>query len=197
MFNYDVRSRQISYRRIEAISSVLEKKSAKILAAPILAALKSMISPAEFKKRELKFSTGQDLGNTDIRHILAEMGYERVSMTEVRGQYSVRGSITDVFPPDADYPYRIDMFDTEIDSIKQYDPMTQRSLQTMPEITVVPAESGDPGSPEKSCYLWDYMPENTIGKASLYPGSGSIAGLFTFVMVSPTNLVNSLIEPAK
>ena len=41
------------------------------------------------------------------------------------------------------------------------------------------------------------MPENTIGNASLYPGSASCAGFSTFVMVSPTNLVNSLIEPAK
>ncbi len=161
-FSFDARSRQISYRRIRAISASLSKGTGVILVAPILAALKGMISPAEFKKQELTLEVGSDLGDTDIRQILAEMGYERVSMTEARGQYSVRGGITDVFPPDAENPYRIDMFGTEIDDIKQYDPMTQRSLKAVSKITVIPAKSHNPSDKSGVSFIWDYMPENTI-----------------------------------
>ena len=48
------------------------------------------------------------------------MGYERVSTVETRGEFSLRGGIIDVFTPDADYPYRIELFDTEVDSIRTF-----------------------------------------------------------------------------
>ena len=66
------------------------------------------------------------------------MGYERVSMIESRGEYSIRGGIIDIFTPDSDDPYRVELFDTEVDSIRTFDSLTQRSIEALSDISVYP-----------------------------------------------------------
>lgn len=66
------------------------------------------------------------------------MGYERVPMIESRGEYSLRGGIMDIFTPDSDMPYRVELFDTEVDSIRSFDIDTQRSEEELKSITICP-----------------------------------------------------------
>ena len=75
----------------------------------------------------LRLKLGEDADPEEIKRRLTLMGYERVSMIESRGEYSIRGGIIDIFTPDSDDPYRVELFDTEVDSIRTFDSLTQRS----------------------------------------------------------------------
>jgi|BioPla2DNA2_1021312.scaffolds.fasta_scaffold00228_23 transcription-repair coupling factor (superfamily II helicase) len=70
---------------------------------------------------------------------LVNLGYERVSMVEGKGQCALRGDILDIFPPLSDIPYRIEFFDTEIDSIRPFDTLSQRSESGVNSIEISPA----------------------------------------------------------
>src|SRR5699024_11143775 len=67
-------------------------------------------------------------------------GYERVNMVEGVGQFSLRGGIIDIFPPDSENPYRIELFDEEVDSIRSFDIVTQRSIQVIDSVTIIPVK---------------------------------------------------------
>lgn len=77
--------------------------------------------------------------DTLIRH-LARLGYERMPIVESPGQFAVRGDIVDAFPPGKEAPYRIELFDDEVDSLRLYDPATQRSTARIEQVTLFPAQ---------------------------------------------------------
>ena len=125
LFAYDAKSRMLSHRRIDCLTAALAGEPA-VFVAPVMAAVKGMCSPEVFRDAELKLEIGHDIENIDrVKSKLVEMGYERADMAEVKGQFRVRGEIIDIFPPNSEYPYRIDLFDTEIDDLKSFDPLTQ------------------------------------------------------------------------
>lgn len=68
-------------------------------------------------------------------------------MVEGRGEYSVRGGILDVFTPDSDNPYRIELFDTEVDSIRTFDLNTQRSEEHLKSVSIYPVLPDPSGAP--------------------------------------------------
>ena len=70
---------------------------------------------------------------------LSRMGYERVPQVEAGGQFSVRGGIVDVFDLTEENPYRIELWGDEIDSIRSFDVLSQRSIEELSEVTVYPA----------------------------------------------------------
>jgi len=70
---------------------------------------------------------------------LTEIGYERVSLTETRGNFSARGDIVDVYPPGHRFPFRVEFFDDIIESIRLYDPSNQRSISQLSEAMAMPA----------------------------------------------------------
>jgi transcription-repair coupling factor (superfamily II helicase) len=83
-------------------------------------------------------------------------------MTEVKGQYSIRGGIIDIYPPDMENPVRIDLFDTEVTDIKIFDPLTQRSLESLQSVKIMPSVVPEPESVEQAGFFWDYMNENSV-----------------------------------
>ncbi len=85
--------------------------------APVTGAIKKLPPREIFAENVIEISRGEDIDLEEVRKKLTLQGYERVSMVEGRGEYSVRGGILDVFTPEGDHPYRIELFDTEVDSI--------------------------------------------------------------------------------
>ena len=75
-----------------------------------------------------------------IREELVRLGYEKLGMVESPGEFSIRGGILDVFTPDSSRPYRIEFFDTEVDSIRSFDVATQRSVENLKYIEINPAQ---------------------------------------------------------
>ncbi|HIK23530.1 MAG TPA: transcription-repair coupling factor [Thermosynechococcus sp. M3746_W2019_013] len=84
--------------------------------------------PEQFRAACLTWQVGQEYALGEVATTLAALGYERVSLVETEGQWSRRGDIVDIFPVSAELPVRLQWFGDEIESIREFDPATQRSL---------------------------------------------------------------------
>jgi transcription-repair coupling factor (superfamily II helicase) len=69
---------------------------------------------------------------------LARLGYERVALVETEGQWSRRSDIVDIFPVSAELPVRLEFFGDELEKLREFDPATQRSLDSIPNLLLTP-----------------------------------------------------------
>ncbi len=99
-------------------------------------------SPEEFKNYCLSLEIGTEMKLRDIAEHLALMGYENASTVETEGQWSRRGDIIDIFPVSSEVPVRIDWFGDEIERIREFDPATQRPLDSIPSALLTPISYG-------------------------------------------------------
>ncbi|MBV8801958.1 MAG: DEAD/DEAH box helicase, partial [Gammaproteobacteria bacterium] len=106
-----------------------------------IATLMHRLPPQEFIAGNLfLFKTGDKLDIDVTRKKLEKAGYHCVNQVREHGEFAVRGAILDVFPMGSEFPYRFDLFDNEIDSIRTFSPDTQRSLEKIEQMTVLPAK---------------------------------------------------------
>ncbi len=99
------------------------------------------IAPREYlSQHSLALTIKQNIDLNNFRHELEKSGYHYVSQVVDYGEFSVRGSIIDLYPMGSDYPYRIDIFDDEIDSIRTFNPDSQQSIQKIDQIALLPAQ---------------------------------------------------------
>ena len=92
------------------------------------------------QKYIFKLSVGSTLNLKDFSEKLIQCGYERVDRVDTKGQFSIRGGIIDLYPPISALPFRIELFDEEIDSIRTFNSETQRSIDKVNEIDIFPAK---------------------------------------------------------
>lgn len=110
-----------------------------VLVLPV-STLMYRLAPTEYvRANSLLVTTGQRLNSDKLRKKLERSGYRCVSQVVEHGEFAVRGSLLDLFPMGSDMPYRIDLFDDEVDSLRCFDPETQRSQATVKEIRLLPA----------------------------------------------------------
>jgi transcription-repair coupling factor (superfamily II helicase) len=110
-----------------------------IVIVPIVTALLAMPPVAYLAGHTFMLSKGQKLDIEALRHQCAQAGYHHVNQVISPGEFSVRGGLVDLFPMGGVFPYRIDLFDDEIETIRTFDVDTQRSLYPVPEIRLLPA----------------------------------------------------------
>lgn len=104
-------------------------------------ALRHRLAPKEYiQNNAMHFTVGGQLDIQQFTQQLINAGYYSVSQVMSPGEYAVRGGIVDVFPTGTKQPLRIDLFDTEIDNIKLFDPETQRSTESIDRIRLLPAK---------------------------------------------------------
>ena len=133
------RSREVMFRRIDGISKML-RGEAKIAFLSEEALLARLVSPDDFEFAHITIRKDAIYDPEKLIQILVLNGYERVGSVETAGQAARRGEILDVFCPGAVAPYRIDFFDTVVESIHAFDPGTQRrSRESINEVTIPPA----------------------------------------------------------
>lgn len=84
-------------------------------------------------------SKGDKINLDEMRRRLEHAGYRYVSQVAEHGEFAVRGSILDLYPAGSEFPYRIDLFDQDVDSIRTFDPETQRSIDKIEKIDLLPA----------------------------------------------------------
>jgi transcription-repair coupling factor (superfamily II helicase) len=87
---------------------------------------------------QIDWSVGQKMNLNDQRSALEKAGYRATDTVYEHGEFTVRGSLLDVFPMGSDYPVRIELFDDEIESIRQFDPETQRTAEKVNEVKMLP-----------------------------------------------------------
>ncbi len=107
--------------------------------APLDSLLTKNIAPASWRSNIIELVKGRHLELEKFTAHLVEIGYERVSLVEKSGQFSVRGNIIDLFSPAGHYPLRVELFDEYIESIRTYDPDTQRSREKIAGASIYPA----------------------------------------------------------
>ena len=110
------------------------------LVAPFAGLRNLVVPPQVWKNAQVRLSVGDELDLESFLQRCVELGYERVDMVERKGEMSVRGGIIDLFPIDSEHPVRIELFDVEIDSIRTFDMVTQRSLQEVQTYLFGPAK---------------------------------------------------------
>ena len=103
-------------------------------------ALSQRICPRDFiEKYSLSLKNNQNLEIDSFIAKLIRIGYRRVTTVMEQGEFSLKGALIDMYPMGAKTPYRIDFFDNEIDSIRSFEPSSQRSIDIVDEIQLLPA----------------------------------------------------------
>lgn len=138
-YNVDAISGDLRWARLRVIKEILDKKRGIIVTS--IDAFASEYTPKKlFKDHKLLLKIGKEVNFQDISQILIEGGYERVEIVEGKGEFSLRGGLLDVFPPDAVYPYRIELFGDEIESIRTFNIESQRSIDKVKTLKIFPAK---------------------------------------------------------
>lgn len=131
-------SPQYRAARVKAMHALQSGKPVVVVAST--SGLKRYLpTPADFKAGELTATIGSEFDFAKLQNQLASMGYLRTNLVSVPGEFAIRGSIIDIYPLNSEYPVRLDFFDTEVDSMRYFDVATQRSVENLENLTVLPA----------------------------------------------------------
>lgn len=130
-------SNEFNLERTTTLFNILSKKF-DVIVAPITALFSFLPSVKEFKEHILKLKINQEITIEKLERLLSEAGYKKEELISEEGQFSKRGEIVDVFPIGEKYPFRIDFFDTIIESIKIFDIATQKGTKSVNEISICP-----------------------------------------------------------
>jgi len=125
-------------------------------------AVSELVPPPEAVQREtLSVDTGDEIAPDDLVERLIDQGFSHVEFVDHPGQIAQRGGILDVFPFAGDYPIRIEFFGDEIDSLREFDPQTQRSVSRLTTARLVPNLERDASSRD-AIPLFAYLPDDTL-----------------------------------
>ena len=131
-------SRDLAMRRIEALGDCATGKAVALVVSAD-AMMNRLMPAARFREHIISISESMRMEPSELMSRLTAAGYERVQLVESRGQCALRGGILDVYPVGEANALRIEFFDDEIDSIRSFDVMTQRSISRRPSAQLYPA----------------------------------------------------------
>ena len=127
--------------------------TAKVVVASAAALLTRLSAPDNLEAAAIEIKNGMDLDPVALGDLLSDAGFTREDPVDEHGEFCVRGGIVDYFPAGADNPIRVEFVGESVESIRRYDPSTQRSIETLDQAAVVPLteKSG-------SATFFDYLP---------------------------------------
>ncbi len=131
-------SHEYERQRLQVLALMAAGEYDAVVACPD-AALQYTLPPEELKRRALTLTPGQQISMEQAEAALAACGYERAVQIDGSGQFSQRGGILDVFPPDAPQPARVEFWGDEIDTISYFDVETQRRTEPAEQLVLAPA----------------------------------------------------------
>ncbi|MCC5911233.1 MAG: transcription-repair coupling factor [Clostridiaceae bacterium] len=137
---YDVEatSEGVNEERIRTLNKLMEGEQ-QIVVASIESLLLKLTPSAIYNKYQATFKVGNVVDLQQVTETFVLQGYERSERVDTEGQFSIRGGIIDVFPPAAEHPIRIELFDDEVDSIRWFEVDTQKSIKKIQEVRIDPA----------------------------------------------------------
>lgn len=119
---------EIASMRLRVLKQLDQDETPKILLTTIQALSQPVPSLEQLRQNRKRLKVGSAIAIEEIVEWLLEHGFQQMEAVEIPGEFSRRGGLLDVFSPDAEMPFRIELFGDEIDSIRQFSPETQRSL---------------------------------------------------------------------
>ena len=139
LFYYaDVHGNLTSARRLEILKRIY-KNERTVIITTIDGIMDKLPDMQYFKRHSFELTVGQEVEMEEIKNHLVMLGYENVAVVESRGQFSARGGILDIYPLTEECPCRVEFFGDEIDSIRYFDEGSQRSIENVNSIEVLPA----------------------------------------------------------
>jgi transcription-repair coupling factor (superfamily II helicase) len=144
--------------RTEVLGLLQEAPSSCLIVTYPDAIAEKVLSRATLKEYTLTIHTGEKLDPMFVSDVLDNYGFEQTDYVYEPGQYAIRGSIVDIFSFSGEYPFRIDFFGNEVETIRRFDVETQLSMDRLNEILIIPEISKHAGS---DASLFDLLPENT------------------------------------
>ncbi|MDD3999585.1 MAG: transcription-repair coupling factor [Bacilli bacterium] len=142
-------SADLKYERLSTVKNIL-KKEKNIIVSHVQALLKPVFPKERFLEATLQINVKTEINLSEFINEIISLGYKRVPTTTMVGDFSVRGEIIDIFPIFSDNPIRINLFDTEVESIKFFDPETQKSSQIIDVFDIFPLNEIFYGENEKN-----------------------------------------------
>ena len=137
-FQADISGNLLTRQRMQAFRALAEQENA-IIVTSTGGCMDYLLPVRVLKNKRLRIQAGEELELTGLTRKLAELGYERFGEVDAAGQFAVRGDILDIFPLTEENPWRIEFFGDEVDSIRSFDPESQRSIENLQDIVLYPA----------------------------------------------------------
>lgn len=155
-FQADIHGNLLIRQRMKVIKALLEEKELTVVTS-IDGCMDFLESLEKIKEQLIHYESDSTVDIEQLKNQLVALGYERVGQVEMPGQFSVRGGIVDIYCLTEENPWRIELWGDEIDSIRSFDPESQRSLENLEELTIYPAVEHTGGRDMVS--FLDYFPE--------------------------------------
>ena len=137
-YQSDLRGNVLTRERILALKTIAEGERITLITT-YDALMNRMPQPEQFIQAVRTYHPGDIIDLEEFKKKLIEMGYESASQVETAGEFAIRGGIIDIFPLTEENPYRIELWDDEIDSIRSFDVESQRSIENLESIEIYPA----------------------------------------------------------
>lgn len=147
-------------QRIEAVAKIRSDNSHLIISYPE-ALFEKILAPSRFEASRVDFIQGELLDVDEVIDKLVKYGFVRADFVFEPGQFSIRGGIIDIFSFASDHPYRIELNDIEIESIRSFDTQTQMSIQKLGRFSIIPNLNTEFENAEKKSLL-EILPEQSI-----------------------------------
>jgi transcription-repair coupling factor (superfamily II helicase) len=131
----------VAAQRITTLSCLCEAfdaKTPRLLVTSVPALVQRVPPQSSVKRASYSARTGNTVEIADLEAYFAINGYQRASTVSEKGEFAIRGGVIDVFPPSADEPVRLDLFGDTLESIRAFDPETQRSTKQLKEVSLLP-----------------------------------------------------------
>ena len=165
--------------RLATLWRLLSVHDVDVVLMPATTALTRLAPPAFLAATTFRFKQKDSLDEAALKSQLTLAGYQHVSQVVSPGEYAVRGGLIDLFPMGSPVPYRIDLFDNEIDSIRTFDPDSQRSLYPVPDVRLLPGREFPMDDAARTTFRarWREKLEGDPTKSRIYKDLG--AGIAT------------------
>ncbi|MCB2016184.1 MAG: transcription-repair coupling factor, partial [Hydrogenophaga sp.] len=152
-----------------------KETGADVVLVPATTALYRLAPPTFLAGYTFQFKVKQKLDEAKLKGQLTLAGYNHVTQVVSPGEYAVRGGLIDLFPMGSQVPYRVDLFDDEIDSIRTFDPDSQRSLYPVPEVRLLPGREFpmDEAARARFRSRWRELLEGDPTKSRIYKDMGN------------------------
>ncbi len=192
-----------------------KETGADVVIVPATTALYRLAPPAFLAGYTFHFKVKQKLDEAKLKSQLTLAGYNHVTQVVSPGEYAVRGGLIDLFPMGSPVPYRVDLFDDEIDSIRTFDPDSQRSLYPVPEVRLLPGREFpmDDAARSKFRNRWRELLDGDPTKSRIYKDMGNgvatagieyylplffddTATVFDYIGANATVVLHGELEPA-
>jgi len=144
----------VTSARARALHAIAQG-TARIVIASAAALLPRVTAPQRLRAAALELKPGHDLAPTDLAELLVDAGFTREDPADEQGEFAVRGGIVDIFPAGETHPVRLEFIGDTIETMRTYDPSTQRSIVPIDQVTIVPL--CDVLADDRRATLFDYL----------------------------------------